>query len=40
MIVDLKDMSGYSTEYLSLKSINDVRKFEANSIKMSIFTAY
>ena len=28
-----KDMSGYSTEYLSLKSINDVRKFEANSIK-------
>jgi peptidyl-prolyl cis-trans isomerase D len=29
-----KDMSGYSTEYLSLKSINDVEKFAANSIKI------
>ena len=29
-----KDLSGYSTEYLSLKSINDVEKFEANSIKI------
>jgi peptidyl-prolyl cis-trans isomerase D len=29
-----KNMSGYSTEYISLKSINDVEKFEANSIKI------
>ena len=29
-----KDLGGYSTEYLSLKSINDVEKFEANSIKI------
>ena len=29
-----KDMSRYSTEYLSLKSINDVEKFDVNSIKI------
>ena len=29
-----KDMGKYSTEYLSLKSINDLEKFETNSIKI------
>jgi peptidyl-prolyl cis-trans isomerase D len=29
-----KDMGGYSIEYISLKSINDVDKFEANSVQI------
>jgi peptidyl-prolyl cis-trans isomerase D len=29
-----KDMGRYSTEYISLNSINDVDKFETNSVKM------
>ena len=29
-----KEMGGNITEYLSLKSINDIKKFETNSIKM------
>ena len=29
-----KDLGGYNTEYLSLKSINDIEKFESNSIKI------
>ena len=29
-----KEMAGYSTEYISLNSINDIDKFEANSVNM------
>ena len=32
--IRFKDMGAFSTEYISLKSINDVEKFEPNSIKV------